>query len=77
MPAILNFLLFFLSKYSPTSLFVALKAIVLTLDPSGPIKTDLICLSPTTLLFTDFKFSTNKFGSGLPDPKGDKTFILL
>ena len=55
---------------------MALKAIVLRLVPSGPTKTDLTCLFPTILLFTDFKSSTINLGSGFPDPKGDKILTL-
>jgi len=47
------------------------------LDPSGPSKTDFIWFSPTILLFIGFKFSIRNLGSGLPDPKGDKTLTLL
>ena len=51
--------------------------IVLKGDPSAPIKTDLICLSPTILPLIVFKSSIKNLGSGLPDPKGAKVFTLL
>ena len=56
---------------------MALKAIVLKLEPSGPIKTDLMCFSPTIEPFTVLRFSITNFGSGLPDPNGDKILTLL
>ena len=77
LPAILNGFGSFLSKYAPISFSVELNAIVLIIEPSAPIKTDLICLSLIILLFTAFKFSITNFGSGLPDPNGAKQFIFL
>ena len=68
MPAILN-KIFFFNKYAPNSFSTALKAIVLMLEPSGPIKTDLMCFSPTILLLTDLRPSIKNFGSGFPEPK--------
>ena len=38
---------------------------------------DFMCLSPTIVDFNNSKFSITNFGSGLPDPKGDKEFISL
>ena len=34
-----------------------------------------MCLSATTEDFNNSKFSTTNFGSGLPEPNGDKEFI--
>ena len=54
-----------------------LKAIALIVDPSSPTRTDFICFSFMILLLIGFTFSIINFGSGLPDPKGDKLFTLL
>ena len=43
--------------------------------PSGPIKTDLICFSPTIDDFIIWRSSTTNLGSGFPEPKGDKELI--
>jgi len=48
----------------------------LNVDESEPSKIDLICFSPTILEFTGLTFLIINFGSGLPDPKGDRTLIL-
>ena len=65
-PAILNVLLFFLIKYPPKSLSTALKAIDFIVVPSLPIKTDLICFSPTIFPLIVFTFSIMNLGSGFP-----------
>ena len=70
-PAILNDLLFFFKRYSPKSLSVALKAIDFIVEPSLPIKTDLICFSPTIFPFIVLTSSIANFGSGLPEPNGE------
>ena len=38
---------------------------------------DLTCFSPTTNDFTTFISSMINFGSGLPEPNGDKRLIFL
>ena len=76
-PAILNDLLFFLSRYAPISFSAALNAIHLIVEPSLPIRTDLTCFSPTIFPFIILTFSIINLGSGCPDPKGDNIATLL
>ena len=54
---------------------MALNVTLLIIEPSGPVKIDLICFSPTIDDFNIFKSSITNFGSGFPDPNGDRILI--
>ena len=75
-PAILNNLLFFLSKYAPISLSTELKAIVLIMIHLHQ-QVLILCVYPLILPLIVLRFSITNLGSGFPDPKGAKVFTLL
>ena len=56
-------------------MLTALNVTLLTVEPSSPAKTDLMCFSPTIEDLNISKFSITNLGSGLPDPNGDNEFI--
>ena len=66
----------FFNKKAPSLLSIALKLIDFIEVPSSATNIDLICLSPTMIELIFLILLIMNFGSGFPDPNGDKQLIL-